>query len=237
MLARDERSCVERAMSSRRCNASSPMIVMAIVTAAIGPLAYANPPLASPVPAAEPLDAIWRIERVELEYRSFNTYYSCAALEAKLTAILRAVGVHENIVVDVRCPGRGFVRDARAYVNLLVPVAATADNVRAATTYDAQTELTARLRNIQLPSANDLPRFAAEWRTISLTRDSNLRLDSADCDLLEAVRDQIFPKLAIRVTRDKLHCTSWSPARLRPTLEVAALMPRHSARSSTEPAE
>jgi hypothetical protein len=84
--------------------------------------------------------------------------------------------------------------------------------------------LVARLRSVQLPSANDLPRFTAERRTITLTRDRRLRLDSGDCDLLTGVRDQLLPQLGISLTESGFRCYSGG-TRLRPMFQVSALVP------------
>jgi hypothetical protein len=109
-------------------------------------------------------------------------------------------------------------------VTLKLPVPATEENVRAATTFDTRDELIARLQHVELPTSADIQHFAAEWRAISLTRDRRLHLDAGDCDLMQGVRDQIFAKVAIRVTRGHLGCTSGIATRTRPTFEVEALV-------------
>jgi hypothetical protein len=172
----------------------------------------------------ETVDAIWRIQRFDFTYSSPTVYYSCRALQAKIGAILHAVGAHQRVAVDVQCMG-DFVRYAFVRVTLAVPAEATQSAVNAATTFDTRAQLVARLRHLRLPTAADIERFPAAWQTVSLSRHRSLHLDSADCDLLRGMREQIFPKLSVRVARDGLRCSSGSATRIRPKLEVTALMP------------
>jgi hypothetical protein len=171
---------------------------------------------------AEPIDAIWRQHRVNFDYHSFNVRYSCDGLQSKVRSILKAMGAHQDLEVAVNCPSGGLVTSASLLLTLKLPVVASEENVRSATTYTTQQELVARLRSVQLPGANDLQRFNAQLRTIKLTRDRRLNLDSGDCDLLEGVRDQLLPKLGI--SSNAFHCYDGG-TRTRPKFEVAALVP------------
>jgi hypothetical protein len=177
------------------------------------------------IAADETVDAVWRIQRFDFTYHSSTVYYSCRALQAKIGAILRAVGAHHRVAVDVHCMGGDFVRFAYVRVTLAVPAEATQATVTAATTFDTRAQLVARLRKLPLPTAVDIERFPAEWRTVSLSGHRSLRLDSGDCDLLRGMREQIFPKLSVRVARDGLRCTPGATTRIRPKLVVTALMP------------
>ena len=166
--------------------------------------------------------AIWRAQHIDFRYSSFKIAYSCDALQNKMTAILRAVGVRNDARMEVRC-SRGAIGSARAQITLASPVEATAENVAAATTFDGRTELVAHVRKTQLPTATDIERFSATWRTVSLWRDPQLRLTADDCELVRGMHDQIFPKLSIRVTKGRLHCSPLGTS-LKPTFEVAALV-------------
>jgi hypothetical protein len=171
------------------------------------------------------LTAIWRTVSLTFDYHSNSVQYSCAGLGTKITRILRAVGAHESMVVQMQCNGRSFTNDARAQIVVATPVEATEENVRSETTYDGRDLLVARIRNVDLPGAGDVQRFAAEWRTVALSRDRRLQLEPGDCDLLRGMREQVFPKLSIRVTRTSSYCSSNTATRTRPTVEVAALVP------------
>jgi hypothetical protein len=194
--------------------------VAALVVTLGASSAHANTDVAN----GEPIDAIWRQHRVNFEFHSFNVRYSCDGLQQKLGMILKAMGAHRDVAVEINCPGGSLVGSANALVTLKLPVAATEENVRAATTYSTEQQLVARLRSVQLPSANDLPRFTAQMRTVTLTRDRRLHLDSGDCDLLSGVRDQLLPQLGIAVTDAGFRCFGGA-TRTRPLFRIATLVP------------
>jgi hypothetical protein len=170
------------------------------------------------------VEAIWRIQRVEFMYNSRDVYYSCDALQYKIGAILRAVGAHHRGVrVELRCMGR-FVNHASGRVTVAVPAQATEENVIAATTFDAQTQLLARMRKVPLPTPADIERFPASWQSVSLSRQRGLKLESGDCDLLQALRRQVFPTMPIHIVSEGLHC-GLGAGGMRPKLDVMALKP------------
>jgi hypothetical protein len=171
------------------------------------------------------IDAIWHIERIDFAYHSNTVRYECGALQRRIAEILHTVGAHARIGVELTCVSGDMVRHADAHLTLAVPVEATAENVAAATDYGTRDELIARLRQEQLPSANDIARFPASWRTVSLTRTPPLSLGPTDCDLLRAMRDQVFPRLRVRVVSSGLNCGGGSDTRIQPRIHVNALMP------------
>ena len=175
--------------------------------------------------AEDTIAAIWQIERIEFVYHSSTVRYSCGNLQRRIAAILQAVGAHSTIGVDVGCRSGELVRYANVRLKLAVPVEATEENVRAATDFDTRDELVARLRQTQLPSANDIARFPASWRTVALTRTPPLSLGPGDCDLLRAMRDDVFPRLRVRVVSSGLHCGGGANTRIKPRIQVNALMP------------
>jgi hypothetical protein len=175
--------------------------------------------------AEEPIAAIWQIERIEFVYHSSSVRYACGNLQRRIAAILQAVGAHSTIGVDLDCRSGDLVRYANVRLTLAVPVEATEENIRAATNFDTRDELVARLRQTQLPSANDIARFPASWRTVALTRTPPLSLGPGDCDLLRAMRDDVFPRLRVRVVSSGLHCGGGADTRIKPRIQVNALMP------------
>jgi hypothetical protein len=173
----------------------------------------------------QPVQAIWRVEHVELTYTSAHVHYTCGALERKIRGILQALGAHQRMSVQLDCSGgRELVRSAYARVTLAMPAAATEENVQAATTFDARAQLIARVQKKQLPTPDDIEIFPAAWQRVALFRKRALGLDAGDCDLLRDMREQVFPKLALRVM-GAFACMTGSATRIRPTLEVSALMP------------
>jgi hypothetical protein len=180
---------------------------------------------AAGAPTDETVAAIWRIERIEFTYHSTSVRYSCGNLQRRIAAILQAVGAHSRIGVDLDCRSGELVRYANVRLTLAVPIEATAENVRTATDYDTQDELVARMRQTQLPSANDIERFPASWRTVALARSPPLSLGPGDCDLLRAMRDDVFPRLRVRVVSSGLRCGGGADTRITPRIDVNALMP------------
>jgi hypothetical protein len=214
-------SMLERAIHMQRC---IPALAAAILVCC-SPVrfAHANANANADDADRDTVVAIWRTHQVDFVYRSTSVYYACGALQKKIGAILRAVGAHRRIAVDLRCARGELVNFAFARVTLATPVEATPAAVQTATTFDSRQQLSARVRKVRLPTAADIERFPARWRPVTLSHRAGLRLDSGDCDLLSALGKQVFPQLSIRVDKERLRCAQ--ATRLRPRLEVVALMP------------
>lgn len=169
--------------------------------------------------------AIWKVERIEFIYSSSTVSYSCEALQRRIAAILQAVGAHSRMAIEPGCAAGERVRYANVRLTLAMPVEASEENLRAATDYDTRDELVARVRQTQLPTAEDIQRFPASWRTVALTRSPPLSLSPGDCDLLRAMRDHVFPHLHVRLVSSGLNCGGGPDTRITPRIRVNALMP------------
>lgn len=172
--------------------------------------------------ADAPVEAIWRQQSFNFSYLSMSVRYTCPGLQHRLSNILEAVGVRQ--LVSMHCLG-GASRAVQVQLQMQHAVEATDENVLAATSFDPTQRLLARVRNERLPSAADLPRFMARWQRIELHRERKLRFDSGDCELLQQVRKQIFPKLAVRVENAAV-CYPGSATRIGGVLSVVALLPQ-----------
>jgi hypothetical protein len=170
------------------------------------------------------VEAIWRVQSVRFEYRSSDVFYNCDSLQRKIRAILLAVGAHQSVIIKAGCMPSSAVDSMSAQIALATPVPATEENIRAATAVDSRRELVARLNGAPLPTANDIQRFPAKWRTVSLTRTGGVWLQPSDCDLLRHLNEQVFPKIAVQRTRGRLTCGPFIGS-IKPTLEVMALVP------------
>ena len=113
----------------------------------------------------------------------------------------------------------------------LSPVEATNANVRSITTFTAAERLLAHVNRQPLPTTNSLERFPAQWRTVSLTRSRLAGSSGADCEFLRALSKQVFPHLAIRVTRQLTGCVA---TQIQPRLIVEALLPVQQPTSEVE---
>ena len=171
-------------------------------------------------PGDDAVEAIWRIRELPFQFHSANVSYTCDALRKKIHAILKAVGVHESLAVDMDCGRRTMVKFAQARISLASPVEATVENILAATHFEPHRVLAARMNDVALPTPTDIERFAASWRQAPLAR---LNLTSSDCDLLNGLRAQIFPMLRVRSLKGFL--CSVSATRVPPNLGAEALMP------------
>jgi hypothetical protein len=174
--------------------------------------------------AAQPMTSVWHLQKIEFNYRSTNIYYSCDGLRRKVVAIMKAIGARDDVSVDIRCRNGAITNDAMTMITLATPVEATPENVAALTTYSTETQLAARLNKVQLPTANDIDRFPADWRKVELNRTRGVKLDAGDCDLVDELIDQVFPRLPVRVLKKRISCSQGSVSRMGPTLQVAALM-------------
>jgi hypothetical protein len=59
---------------------------------------------------------------------------------------------------------------------------------------------------------------------VDLGRDRKLDLQPGDCELMEGLRDQVLPKMSIKVVSDAVHCTPKQLSIQTPELKVSALV-------------
>jgi hypothetical protein len=173
-----------------------------------------------------PITAIWKVQQIEFTYASPNIRYACESLQKRIPQILKAVGAYERMVVEVKnCRRQEQVHHAEVRVTLAMPVEATEENVRAAVDFDSRDELGARLREERLPTAEDVERFPATWRTVTLSGSGSIRLSAGDCDLMRVLRDHVFPQINVRTAGSGMNCGAGPDTRLAPRMRVNALMP------------
>jgi hypothetical protein len=188
----------------------------------------ASPAIArSPQPEAsralQIVEAVWKVQSLNFVYRGYATMYSCDALLDKVRDILQSLGARNTM--SIRSSGcMDMVTHGRMEITLESPVEATPENIQALTSYDSKRQLVARVRNERLDSAQDLQRFPATWRSISMSRDKQLKLGPSDCDLVDQLRRDVLPRMAIRVEYERLHCSEVFGNIGQPQLRVAALV-------------
>jgi hypothetical protein len=195
------------------------------ITAAFLSVTLSSSAAASPRPepnrALQIVEAVWRVQSLRFAYSGYATVYSCESLFQKVRDILQVMGARETRIRSWGCTDmvtHGFME-----ITLESPVEATPENVRALTTYDSTQQLVARVRNERLDRADELPRFPAIWKTISM-KEKPLRLGPSDCELVEQLRRDVFPRMSIRVERDRLRCSAAFGNLGQPQLRVAALV-------------
>lgn len=192
-----------------------------LVSATVAGFALLLTSAAAPA-APDYVTAVWRQQSLEFAYQGTTTAYSCNTLQRRLEAILRSVGARDGIsIVMQRCTDQA---DAYVQITLESPVEATEANVAAVTQHTSTAELVAKVRNETLPTSENIERFPAEWKTVSMSRDKALKLDSGDCELVKQLRRDVFPRLSIRIVRDNLRCSVSFGNVGQPQLSVAALV-------------
>ena len=187
--------------------------IAALWLGVLAPGAYAN---------ELPVEAVWKPQRAIFSFFGQTTRYACDELERRLRRVLVVLGAHEEMRIDRRhcSPYTGMRLD----ITFRSPIEATPENVHALTTFEPEEILVARLRGFDLPSAEDLPRFPAEWQAISLSRDEHVHLRAGDCELLEQIRQQILPLLATRGAPRRIVCSPGNLSMRAPPLSVSALI-------------
>jgi hypothetical protein len=193
-------------------------LAVAIVYMTMATSAFADAPA-----DGEIVQAVWKPQQMNFEYRGYSTTYSCRGLQDKLELILLSVGAREDLQLN------GYACDeqigiARFQIVLQSPVIASEENLRELTAYDAKGELIARVKGEQLPSAADLPRFSAVWKTVSFARDRRMRLERGDCELVQQLRQQILTRMSVRMVKDNVRCSSSMGNIGPPRLTVSALV-------------
>jgi hypothetical protein len=195
---------------------------VAIVAAAIAVGARAQPHVDRGEADAS-VEAVWKPQRLNFVYRGYNTLYTCRSLQDKLERILLSVGANGEIALRTYfCDD--LTGTARFQIAMESPVEATPENIRELATHDSQDVLIARVRGETLPTAEDVARFPAVWKTVSFGRDRKLRLAPADCELVLALRRQILPRMSVQIVRDNVRCSVHGNI-AAPRLVVSALVP------------
>jgi hypothetical protein len=191
-------------------------IVLCAATA-LAPLAgHADPS----GPVQSPVQSQWQANEIRYSYTGFTTAYNCDALEDRVKKILLTLGAHPR--TKVTATGCFVDRPSR---NLFITIT-TATPVQSGTAVanvgDGKDEVFR-----QLDAKRDLAseHFPAIWKTVDLAKDRKLDLEPGDCELMEGLRNNVFPKLGVRVVNDRVQCTPRQLSIQTPALTVSALVP------------
>jgi hypothetical protein len=181
-------------------------------------------PEAARTGALQVVEAVWKVQSLNFAYSGYSTIYSCSGLIDKVRHILSSVGARDTLTI--RTWGCMEMESAgRLEITIESPVEATQENMDALTSYSATQALVARVRSERLDTAEDVQRFPATWKTISMSRDKKLKLGPGDCELVEQLNRDVFPHLSIRVEAERLHCSLAFGNIGQPQLRIAALVP------------
>jgi hypothetical protein len=167
--------------------------------------------------------ATWKVQEIRYSYVGFTTAYNCDAAEDKLKEILLALGAHPG--TQVRATGCNMNRPSRNFfvtITSATPVPATDAIAVPAKGEKSRQELLERLGN-KNPISSD--QFPATWKSVDLSNDRKLNLRPGDCELMEGLRDNVLPKLSVKIESNRVQCTPRQLSISTPELKVSALVP------------
>jgi hypothetical protein len=173
-----------------------------------------------------PVQALWKPQELTFYYQSFTTFYSCSSLETKVKRLLIAVGAHRDLRVRTRsCISSNAInRMPFVEITMLSPVEATPEALAELDKTKSTRELVARVRGDSKEAELATTQFPAQWKRVSLSR-GKLNLEPGDCELIDQLKDKIFPKLAIKIVEDDVECVPGRISMAQPRLVVDALAP------------
>lgn len=174
--------------------------------------------------AKPPVQAIWKHHEIVFAYQSFTTFYSCDSLERKIKRILGAVGAGRNLMLRTKgCfHAHEIARFPSVQITVVSAVEATPEALADRDRNRSTRELVARVRGESEELRQAEEQFAGQWREVPLSR-GKLFLDPGDCELIDQLKDRVFPQLGVRVVQDEVRCTSNQMALSQPKLVVEAL--------------
>jgi hypothetical protein len=185
---------------------------------------------AAPADSSQPVQVVWKPVEIKYSYVGFTTAYNCDAYEAKMKNILTALGaapqtkVRATGCIDPNRPSRNFF----VTVTTATPIPASEAKEQPNKT---ERELVERLTGNKDPLT--MEPFPAQWKTVDLHRERRLDLQPGDCELMEGLRDEVLPKLSVKVVQDHVACTPRNLSIQTPQLTVSALTPAPKADDAT----
>jgi len=204
--------------------------------------------------AQEPVTAVWRKAEILFSYRSSIAIYSCDSLRDRVASILYAVGARRDLKIKViNCsqavvpmgapaidparstwgtesrasylPPRGTVQqDSVVHVLLSMPAEMTPDVMEELKADKSRRELISRVTGDPIPRFDDPVPFAAERRVVTISH-KTAGIEAVECQLLDQLVSTSFKDLGLRVVRRNHACDPRQVSKIRPTVQVEALVP------------
>lgn len=142
--------------------------------------------------------AVWREHEFSFTYMGFTTRYSCDGLRHKVTSILALLGARDK--PEVRASGceigGGVALAPRVHVRVALPEPAAPD-ARGA--------------------------FDADRATVTLAPRRPGNLAAGDCELVEQLRERVFPQLGVDVVAERTGCVPHQLGIGRPLVKLDVL--------------
>jgi hypothetical protein len=202
-------------------------------------------------PGADTARAVIKSQEIKFSYQSFDVSYTCDGIQAKVQRVLLALGASKELEVEARgcsdsrellddlrrSPIAASLRSPLVTIRVTSAVEATPEALAELEKTRSQRQLAARVRGETLDAA---AQFDAPWKPVSLSTGEQ-GLDAGDCQLVEALRKHVLPKLGVRTIKDNVKCPSRQlsrvPARMQLEVEALMLPPPPEAGSTTLPAD
>lgn len=167
--------------------------------------------------------AVWKPQEISFYFHSFNTFYPCPSLNDKVRRLLLQLGADSSIRVrSTGCDmGYSMARSPMVKIRLSAPAEATPETLAELEKTRSTRELVARVRGGETMDVT--AQFPAYWRRVALDRGART-LDSGDCELIDAIKRQVLPQLAVRIVRDNMRCGPYQYSSGPVPLEVEALV-------------
>jgi hypothetical protein len=225
----------------------------ALIAWLVVPWLIANPVLAAEE-ITEVTNAILKDQEISFTYSSSTNIYSCGALEGRVESLLRAVGADkEGLEVRVsgcsdffippiedrlrssrsqsaadqfRARNNRRLRDAQfsqVRIQVRSPVAATPEALAELEKTRPYRELLGRVTGTSNTVQEAAAQFPARRQRVSLSTRA-LDLEPEECELLEQMIREVFPKLGVTVTKKNMSCFPPRVSISRPRIEVEALI-------------
>lgn len=175
-------------------------------------------------PAEVTVPAVWKPVDFQFSYIGFTTAYSCDGLEFRMEQILKAVGAHPDTRVSVTgCPGNGPSDHAFVRITGGLPVPAASATVQSepAPKEKSRAEL---LKRLGVKPGFDQDQFPASEKVVDLSRERAAGLQAGDCELMEQLSREVFPKLGLKVLEADQRCFPGQLPITTPRLKVSALI-------------
>lgn len=180
-------------------------------------------PVAGNATSADSVPSAWKVQEIRYTYTGFTTAYNCDAAEDKLKRILLTLGAHPS--TQVRASGCNLNRPSRNFFVTITTASPAPAAGAASLPVSGERSRQELLERLGTKNPIGTEQFPAAWKSIDLSRDRKLNLQPGDCELLEGVRDNVLPKLAVKVESDRVQCTPRQVGISTPELKVSALVP------------
>jgi hypothetical protein len=182
-------------------NRSTHAFVAAVVLA-LAPLGAVSADDPAPAGATAPVNAVWVDHEQHFVYFGRTTYYSCTGLREKVRYILERAGARPDFKVSTSCletGGSPVESMPGVRIRAAFPAEATPEVLARLQASAPERELVARVQGAGERVDDATAQFPAVWRRVEFQGRGRGRIDDGDCELLEALVQEVFVPAGLRV--------------------------------------